>query len=130
MIRGIGFRGRHKAGITMDYIDKLEKKLKQPQKGSREMFGNSKVYTCSKHNYSGVNEPCPDCNVESLNQKIEQESQPLPWQTEKPTKPCVVVCKYNEGDSTNFDLYIIKTVDDMDFLERIFADEYLILEEL
>jgi len=25
------------------------------------MNNNQTVYTCSKHNYSGINAPCPDC---------------------------------------------------------------------
>ena len=28
------------------------------------MFGlKNKVYTCSKHNYTGTNQPCPDCRL-------------------------------------------------------------------
>jgi hypothetical protein len=25
------------------------------------IFGSNKVYTCNKHNYTGLNSPCPDC---------------------------------------------------------------------
>ena len=27
------------------------------------IFSSNKIYTCSKHNYTGINSPCPDCGL-------------------------------------------------------------------
>lgn len=40
-------------------------------------FNRNKVYTCSKHNYSGINQHCPDCEYQPA-RKEGDERQPAP----------------------------------------------------
>jgi hypothetical protein len=98
------------------------------------IFGNSKVYTCSKHNYSGVNEPCPDCAIELLNQTGEKmkknEPQSLHWQQEKPTKDCILATREKFGDKWVYKVWTINDAFGRSWLQSLKDREYLILEEL
>jgi hypothetical protein len=62
---------------------------------------------------------------------VKFESQPLPWTKEKPTKPCVVVTRQKvDGKNIYYQFDINNKSDLRNFEGYVFADEYLILEEL
>jgi hypothetical protein len=52
------------------------------------------IYTCSKHNYTGLNRPCPDCENESIKPVLLEELKTRPT-------PLIKI----KGDAGNYELY-------------------------